>query len=84
MEVGKIFITFGKTVNHDSVINQGAGTHDDGCWREDFELQPGRREGLQVARLGEERKTSLRGRGTHVSDWKVNSFMGVCTLKAGY
>ncbi len=44
----------GKTVNGDSVINQDAGTQYDRRWREDFKLQTGRREGLQVARLGEE------------------------------
>ena len=46
----------GKTVNGDSIINQGAGTQDDRRRCEDFELQPRRRKGLQVPRLGEERE----------------------------
>ena len=46
----------GKTVNGDSIINQSAGPHDDGGRREDFELQPGRRDDLQVVGVGEEGK----------------------------
>jgi hypothetical protein len=46
----------GKTVNGDAIINQGAGPHDDGGRREDFELQPARRDDLQVAGFGEEGK----------------------------
>ena len=44
----------GNTVDRDAIINQGPGTHHDGSRCEDFHLQPGRRDSLQVLHVGEE------------------------------
>ncbi len=46
----------GDAVNLDAVIDEQAGTHDDGRGCQDFKLQPGRREFLEIARLAEEGK----------------------------
>jgi hypothetical protein len=46
--------TKGDAMDAEAVVDESAGLHDDGCRRKDGEVEPGRRDGLEVFRTGEE------------------------------
>ena len=53
----------GNSTDANAVIDQRAGGHGNGRRREDFELNPGRREGLEIVRFGKEGKDVVKRTG---------------------